>query len=304
MKIAKALLQLVRFPNLVFIFITQYAAYTCLIFPTLDSLFEVAILQTPRFYYLLFSTLCIAAAGYIINDYFDIGMDAINKPEKVTIERIFKRRTIIVWHILLNMLGLVLAAYIAFTFLQLRWITIQLLCIIALVVYSTTFKRKLVIGNVLIASLSSLAMLTLAWYEPNFPLLNTQLELVRYFWFYTVFAFFITLLREIVKDMEDIKGDGLQNCKTIPLVWGIQMAKTILYAVAFLIECLLVYLLICVPHPSSLFVYYLLFTVGLPLLAICILIYRSKNTRDFHTISTSLKYITLAGILSIFFHLL
>jgi 4-hydroxybenzoate polyprenyltransferase len=104
------------------------------------------------------------------------------------------------------MLGLVLAAYIAFTFLQLRWITIQLLCIIALVVYSTTFKRKLVIGNVLIASLSSLAMLTLAWYEPNFPLLNTQLELVRYFWFYTVFAFFITLLREIVKDMEDIKG--------------------------------------------------------------------------------------------------
>jgi 4-hydroxybenzoate polyprenyltransferase len=82
MKIAKALLQLVRFPNLVFIFITQYAAYTCLIFPTLDSLFEVAILQTPRFYYLLFSTLCIAAAGYIINDYFDIGMDAINKPEK------------------------------------------------------------------------------------------------------------------------------------------------------------------------------------------------------------------------------
>ena len=120
MKLISAFFRLIRWPNLVFIALTQFLFYYCIITPSLpESYFQQSrSLSPPVFYLLVLASVLIAAAGYIINDYFDIGIDAINKPERVTIEKIFKRRTIITWHILLNVIALMMAGYIAYHFVR------------------------------------------------------------------------------------------------------------------------------------------------------------------------------------------
>ena len=239
MNTSKAIITLIRLPNLVFIFLTQLLAYYFIIQPAVVDTGKAPTL--PPFYVLLlsFSTVLIATAGYMINDYFDIGIDAINKPGRVTIEKIFKRRTIIFWHVLLNIIGLALASYIAFQFLLLRFALIQLLCILLLVFYSTTFKRKLIIGNFVISILSALTLVTMAFYEPNFELFNVHFQHSKLLWMYVCFSFLITFIREIIKDIEDVKGDTVQNCQTIPLVWGILTAKKITYFFILLLAVLL-----------------------------------------------------------------
>ncbi|MBK7041315.1 MAG: hypothetical protein IPH46_12825 [Bacteroidetes bacterium] len=86
--------------------------------------------------------------------------------------------------------------------------------------YSTTFKRKLIVGNFSIAILTSLTLVTIAMYEPQFELFNIHFQHTKLLWVYIFFSFIITFIREIVKDIEDVKGDTAQHCETIPLVWG------------------------------------------------------------------------------------
>jgi len=297
MQKAKAVFILIRFPNLIFIFLTQVLAWYFIIYPYLVANNLTSVLSNGYLYLLAFSTTLIAAAGYMINDYFDIGIDAINKPERVTIEKIFKRRTIITWHILLNVFALMMAGYIAFHFVLLRYLGFQLLSIFLLTVYSTTFKRKLIAGNAMISVLTSLSLLSVGAYEPAFPLSDLTQHVVKLFWIYVTFAFLITFSREVVKDIEDIKGDGLQHCQTIPLVWGIQTAKNVVFGLIILLEILLVY--VCFNEFEIMFrIIYLTATVILPLLFVLYKVYKASNAVHFHAVSSLLKWITFAGILS------
>jgi 4-hydroxybenzoate polyprenyltransferase len=298
----KAFSMLVRLPNLIFIFLTQLLIWYELIRPlAFEQQLLHPVLHGRVLLLLILSTVLIAAAGYMINDYFDIGIDAINKPERVTIEKIFKRRTIIVWHIVLNVIALLMVTNIALHYLQLRYILLQLISIFLLVVYSTTFKRKLIVGNFVISILTALSLFTIAAYEPAFPIFNLGLYPVVLFWLYVFFAFLITFSREVIKDIEDIKGDDAQHCKTIPLVWGIQAAKNVVYV---LIALLLMLLLVVCFYQSrgSMFLIASITTIMLSLLVVVYKIHQATNTIHFHTISTYLKWITLAGILSLLCH--
>lgn len=294
----KAIITLIRLPNLVFIFLTQILAYYFIIHSSVLFENSHATLSTVYVLLLCFSTVLIAAAGYIINDYFDIGIDAINKPHKVTIEKIFKRRTIIIWHITLNVIALLIAAYITFYFLQLRLIAIQLLSILLLIFYSTTFKRKLVIGNLTIAFLTSLTLLTIALYEPRFELFNTDFLHSKLLWMYIIFSFIITFIREVIKDIEDVKGDTAQNCETIPLVWGITNAKRIVYFFIGLLVLLLIITNIYFFSINKILVIYLSVSVLVPVIFIYVKISRALNSAEFHNISTYIKLVTLFGIIS------
>ena len=297
----KAILTLIRFPNLLFILLTQVLCYVTLILPNLHEQHETPTLNSYQIAVFIFSTVLIAAAGYIINDYFDIGTDAINKPERVTIEKIFKRRSIIIGHVVLNLIALALTGAISYHMLKFRFLGIQLICIFLLLVYSTTFKRKLIIGNVIIALLTALTLLSMAWYEPKFPLWQWTQLYTRYFWMFTGFAFVVTLIREIIKDIEDIKGDNSIQCRTIPLVWGINSAKN-------LVIILIAILLIGVVLLGTLFfthnwplLFYFSACVVIPFLLLIIDIRQAKTSFDFNKISTRIKIITLLGILSMLF---
>ena len=294
----KAILTLIRFPNLVFIFLTQIIAYHFIICPAVTSNFILPTLSLQGATLLYFSTVLIAAAGYIINDYFDMGIDMVNKPHKMTIEKFFSRRRIIIWHILLNILGLMIAGYIAYHFVKLRFLSVQILCIFLLLVYSTTFKRKLLSGNLIIAILTSLTLYTAALYEPQFHLYDFKNSYSVSLWIYLLFSFCITFVREIIKDIEDVKGDLVQKCETIPLVFGINRAKNIVFLIAFILISIIFLASVFLLHANIILKITLLLGIVFPLFITLYLLWKANTSKQFHQMSTYIKIITFIGILS------
>jgi len=176
------------------------------------------------FYLLLISTLLIAAAGNIINDYFDVKADRVNKPKKLIIGKYIKRRWAIVMHWSFNLMGFILALYIGYE-LQNIWIPIvSFLSINLLWFYSAYFKRKPLIGNVMVALLLGvIPIYVLIFNEPNFFTLNDYL-IVPIFYI-SILAFLMNLVRELVKDIQDVRGDLRLNAQTFPIKYGIKKTK-------------------------------------------------------------------------------
>src|ERR1700748_3592419 len=157
MQLLGAFFRLIRWPNLVFIFLTQLLFYYFIQLPSFGGVSPqyAPALRPGLFYLLSLSSVLIAAAGYIINDYFDLHIDRINKPDKVVVEKMIKRRWAIIWHWILSGLGILIGFYLSW---KLRNIFIgpsNLVCVLLLWFYSTTFKKKLLIGNVLISFLTA-----------------------------------------------------------------------------------------------------------------------------------------------------
>lgn len=301
----KAILTLIRFPNLIFIFLTQWLSYECIIlhrFPFhLSHIGIIPVLTVGQSLILCFSTALIAAAGYMINDYFDMGIDTINKPQKVTVERVFSRRRIISWHVILNALALVMAACIYAEVLLLRFLLLPLFSILLLIVYSTTLKRKLFVGNFSIALLTALTVFNAALFEPNFHATDLQEKKVLVFWLYIVFAFFITFIREVIKDIEDMKGDSAIDCKTIPLVFGINTAKHIVSGISVLLILFMIISLFLKTEWSLFLSFLWILGIILPLIYAIFLLYRYNTQTQFHRLSSLIKWITFMGILSMIF---
>ncbi len=171
--------------------------------------------RDPKLGILIFSTLCITAAGYIINDYYDIKIDYINKPNRVLVGRVLKRRVAMIAHIALNAVGVGLGALVS-----LMIGSINLAAGFLLWFYSNQLKRLPFVGNLLVALLTAASILILVlYYQANQYLVYT----------YAIFAFSITLIREVIKDMEDLKGDQNFGLQTLPIYWGIRKTKRLLY---------------------------------------------------------------------------
>jgi|694.fasta_scaffold08203_3 4-hydroxybenzoate polyprenyltransferase len=204
--------------------------------------------QLPLYLFILLvlSTVLIAAGGNVINDYFDTRIDRVNKPDDVIVGRSVKRRVAMTGHLTLSGLGLLIGVFVAWRAGMPQWALIPAFSIGALWTYSTSFKRQLIIGNGLVATLTALVPLTVGLYE--LPLLKrafatpqvltlsdgTQYEMepvLPEFWYwilgYAAFAFMSTLVRELQKDMADVKGDEAEGCRTVPIVWGMRWAKGI-----------------------------------------------------------------------------
>lgn len=300
MNLVVAFLRLTRWSNLVFIILTQVLFYGCIYYP----LYQVH--QIRRLVLLVLASVFIAAAGYIINDYFDLNIDQVNKPDKNVIDRVIKRRWAIIWHLLLSFLGIVLTIFavgLQYWFVILANIS----CVALLWLYSTSFKRQLLIGNVVISLLTAWTILVLffALSSPTNAFNTSDALSVKFFrlaFLYSGFAFIISLIREAVKDMEDIKGDLRYGCKTLPIVVGIRTTKlytaiwiSVLVAVLVILQF---YVLQFGWWPSVL---YATLLVIVPLLYALLKLRRAYRSRDFAVISNLTKWIMLSGILSMIF---
>lgn len=198
------------------------------------------------FLLLMLSTVLIAAGGNVINDYFDTRIDRINKPGEVIVGRTVKRRVAMIGHIVLSSVGLVLGAFVAWRTGLLHLLLIPVFAIGALWWYSVSLKRKLFIGNGLVATLTALVPLTVGLYEipllqrafatpqivslPNGRQYEMSSDLQELWWWiivYALFAFLSTLVRELQKDMADRKGDEAEGCRTVPIVLGMGWARTL-----------------------------------------------------------------------------
>ncbi|WP_343748691.1 geranylgeranylglycerol-phosphate geranylgeranyltransferase [Fluviicola sp.] len=199
------------------------------------------------FFLLVFSTVLIAAAGNIINDYFDVKADKINKPHKVIIGKYIKPRWAIVLHWILNFVAFAIACYLSWRYKTFWYVFIHLLSINALWFYSMYFKRRFLIGNIIIAGLTALVPILCGIhflefiqsqkdYLPASWTIETPLHTGWAFGSYfntfvvLVFAFYagtLNLIREIIKDIEDVEGDLVLRAKTLPIVLGKRKTKII-----------------------------------------------------------------------------
>lgn len=274
-------LKLTRFPNLLIIGLTQYLAVIFLVaYPETwpEKLYDY------KLFLLSLSTILIAAAGYIINDYYDIKIDYVNKPDKVVVGKLVKRRIVLFSHAALNVIGICIGFY-----LSLYVGIINFAAGFMLWIYSNRLKRMPLIGNVVISSLTGLSILVVAiYYRQNYSLLIN----------YAVFAFSINLVREVIKDMEDLRGDMRFGSKTLPIIWGLRKTKYFLYGLISFFMWSLFYL----SHQLENDILNMFFIVLIvPIIYLIYLLYRADSQRRFHQLSTYCKLLMLAGISSMIF---
>jgi 4-hydroxybenzoate polyprenyltransferase len=300
MKLVTAFFRLIRWPNLLFIVVTQVLFFYCIVIPIISYTGDRTPLLQTEFYLLLLSlsSVLIAAAGYIINDYFDLNIDRVNKPDKLVVEKIIKRRWAIIWHWALSFIGICIGFYLAFK--QGQWLIAfaNIGCVLLLWFYSTTFKKKLLIGNVIISLLTAWVILVFFVYLSHF---NVS-KLFKLAVLYSGFAFIISLIREVIKDMEDMEGDEKYGCRTMPIVWGIPAAKVFTAVWLIVLICALAIIQFYALHLGWWWsVVYSIIAIIMPLLWILRKLYKAQVPKDYHRLSTAVKLVMLAGILSMIF---
>lgn len=309
MKLLIAFFRLVRSLNLLFIAITQLLFYYCIVVPVFHKAGVPVPLPTLHFILLLLASVFIAAAGYIINDYFDRNIDQVNKPNRLVVEKIINRRWAILWHFGLSLLGIILSFYVAWT-TRAWWLApVNTCCVIALWFYSTTFKRKLLSGNIIISLLTAWVVLVVGFIvhylvirTPGLYVGANASKLMRLTFLYGGFAFIISLIREVIKDIEDMQGDARYGCRTMPIVWGVQSAKVFIATwLVVLIATLVIVQAYVLPFQWWWSAAYCVLLVIIPLVYIFRKLYSANVPRDFHHLSNWVKLVMFTGILSMVF---
>ncbi|MET3541018.1 4-hydroxybenzoate polyprenyltransferase [Pontibacter aydingkolensis] len=229
------------------------------------------------------STVLIAAAGYIINDYYDVKIDAINKPGRLLIGRKIRRRRAMFAHLILSFIGVAGGLW-----LSVPVGLINLGAVLLLWGYSARLKKMLLIGNVVISLLSASMLLVVAVYANT--LNNITIG-------YALFALIISLIREIIKDMEDVKGDASFDCRTLPIVAGLRNTKLVLYPLIAIFQAFLIVVILHSRTPLLHDVYMAILVLA-PSIWLLLKLIRADRRRDFTFLSNLNKLIMLTGILS------
>lgn len=295
MTIFSDFLKLIRFKNLVIIVLTQLLIKYVLINPFSHKIS----LSNLDFSLLVLSTILIAGAGNIINDYFDIKVDRLNN-RKIIIGESIKRRSAIILHLSFSTIGIIIGFYLAWKVEIISLGFINLFSVISLWYYSTNLKRKPISGNILVAALSALVLIVVPIYdlipEPGINLNEIFIKII----YYSLFAFFFSFIREIIKDLEDYEGDKKLGMKTFAIAMGVERTKKVLKILTFMILSSFVYVLAITFATNLYFFIYFLLLLTIPLFTFLVMLIKSKTKKDFYVLSSLLKLIMVAGIFSMF----
>lgn len=282
--------RLIRIQNLLIVTLTQFFAYYFL-----NKNLNLIDIINPNFLYLVMATVLVAAAGYIINDYMDVKLDLVNKPNKVIIGQSISRRWAMFLHLSLTFFAIIFSLKIS-----IKVLILIIACTFMLWLYSQFLKKTYLAGNLLVSILTAFTIFIL-WF------FNNQINLYGIIT-YSVFAFLTTLLREIVKDTEDLRGDEKFKAKTLPIVVGVRKAKNVILALQAII---LVFTLLLASwfgalsnanyQTNFLFITYTLFLVCMPMLINIWLIKTADIKNDFSRLSLLIKLNMLLGIFSMCF---
>ena len=252
---------------------------------------------------LIIATICIAAAGNIINDINDIETDFINKPDKLIIDKTISEKTAYNLFIFFNILGVGIGFYVSNYVGKNAFFSLFVIISALLYVYASYLKQILLIGNIVISILVALSILIVGIFEliPSITPENRQFQLTffKIILDYTLFAFMINLLREIAKDLEDIDGDYKASMNTLPIVFGRKRATILLFILTFIPLFGIAFYVINSLYKEPIAVgYFLLFIMG-PLIYICIKSFNAESKKDYHHISSLLKLVMFFGMLSL-----
>ncbi|MEZ4796527.1 MAG: geranylgeranylglycerol-phosphate geranylgeranyltransferase [Flavobacteriaceae bacterium] len=294
------LLKLIRWKNLLLIALVQF-----LIKYALLEQFEVVrfTLNDFGFSLLVLATLCIAAAGNIINDIYDVETDLVNKPNKVIVGKSISEKTAFNLYIIFTVVGVGLGFYISNLVGRSGFSAIFVIISALLYIYATYLKQTTLIGNILVSFLVAMSLIIVGLFE-LLPVITeqnreTQLTFFKIIFDYSIFAFMINLLREIVKDIEDINGDYKVEMKTLPIVIGRERALKVVFGLAFIPLFAIAYYVVTFLYKHYIAVGYFLIFVIAPLLYFIIKSFSAETKKDIGFLSVLLKFIMLFGILSI-----
>ena len=304
-----AFFKLVRWPNLLITALTMCLVYHCV----------MRMSSTLMFTLMVISMVLIQAGGYVINDIFDKDIDVVNKPEKLIVGKIFTERQCKLFYIVLTVIGLACALVGSIMALGKSFITIfafMVLLACLLYTYSSRYKKELVIGN-LIVSISVAFAVFLPWIFQMLyiskhelllitmrPLMQFSLHIVL---IYTAFAFLMTFIREIVKDMQDVEGDERSHCRTMPIAWGIKTAQVIVLMLSLLTFVMIVYAKEYLYDYGFVTTSYILYGSGIFMLTMLFSNVFSlfdpslRTSKHFYMQSIAMKISMLVGVLSMFF---
>ena len=273
----KGFTKAIRIPHLFGIVIVQFLTASYLIKVPNE------VLLSWEFILLTTSITMLAAAGYLINDYYDQKIDLVNRPDRVVVGIHLRRRRALVAHMGLSILAIMIGLWID------RWLGLfNFFASFMLWLHSNYFRRVLLLGNIMVALMHVMIILVVATY---FQAYNTYLLA------YSLFAFVAIFIREVVKDLRGVKGDAAHGAETISVTWGIRTAKKLIYLSIFCGIIFMIYFLEgALPTNSGFY-----FLALLPFLGWFIYRIQSADTQShYRTLKKSIDWIILSGILSIF----
>jgi 4-hydroxybenzoate polyprenyltransferase len=298
----RTIFNMLRVPNLLIIAFTFLMLRYLVFIPVYSSFSMTPGMGSLQYLIMITATILIAAAGYVSNDYFDVVTDRINKPEKQYIGKQISPGSALVIALLLSFAAIILSTWL--TLIIRSWMPATLLLIALAVVwwYAVQLKKSYLWGNIAVACMSA-GTIAMAWLVETqcsqIPSETSQI-ITRIVSVISIFAFLLTLLREILKDIEDIKGDRLIDCKSLPIVKGIAFTKSTLFVITLTTIILLaiaqIYLF---QYQRFTAVLWLLICVEIPLICFATALQKSKTKTEYHRLSSLLKLIMLTGILTV-----
>jgi len=275
-----SLFSVVRGYNILIIIIAQYLTSVYILAPALpikEILFDV------NLFMIVVASATAIASGYIINNFYDSEKDLINRPNKSMLDRLVGQRTKLNFYFILNFLSLLSALFVSY-----KATLFFFLFIFGIWFYSHKLKKYLFIGNLVAATLAVIPLFAVFIYYKNFDLV---------IFVHATFLFIIISMRELVKDLENLKGDLLQNYQTIPVIYGSLVSKKILTFLS-LLALLPTYLLI-VKFDIGAMDYFFLGSI-IALLIFVILLWKSNKKLHYLLLHNILKFIVVIGVFCIF----
>jgi 4-hydroxybenzoate polyprenyltransferase len=291
-----AYFKIIRWKNLLIIAYTFYLLKFQL-FPSFEIITKLSLIQ---FLTLLLSVLLITAAGYIINDIFDVKADLINKPSKVIVSKIISIEKANKWYLFTNTLGVVLGIILCLNIQKPSYSFIFIGTSLLLYYYAKIFKGIPFFGNFIVSFLVALSFSLVVFFDLNFEIKNSEQQTVNSVMLLLfIFAFFINLIREIIKDIEDIDGDNYLNLNTLPILFGRNRIRYLASYLCLIPILLLILILVNYAEIYKITCLYLFIFTLLPLMYIFIKLRDCKSTKQFQKISLLLKIILFCGVNSI-----
>ena len=275
-----SLFSVVRGYNILIIIIAQYLTSIYILAPQLpvkEILFDV------NLFMIVVASATAIASGYIINNFYDREKDLINRPTKSMLDRLVGQRKKLNFYLVLNFLSLVSALFVSY-----RAALFFFLFIFGIWLYSHKLKKYPFIGNFVAATLAVIPLFAVFVYYKNFDLV---------IFVHATFLFIIISMRELVKDLENLKGDLLQNYHTIPVIYGSLASKKILTFLS-LLALLPTYLLIVKFDIGAMDFYFLGSIIAL--LIFVILLWKSNKKLHYLVLHNILKFIVVIGVFCIF----
>lgn len=295
---------LIRWPNLLIAGLVQYLLYFKVLQPFFAQFGISYSLDVLRLSMLVVMTMCIAAGGYIVNDIADVRTDEINRPARVVIGKHLSHQTAYWLYFMFQIVGFTLWLYLVFYVRRIPLLSVFPLLIGGLALYSLYLKRLPLLGNVLIALLCA-AVPGMVWLleQQAFVQLSARdveagqrLKIV--FLWYMASAFVLTLYRELVKDMEDVKGDAATGLRTLPVIWGVSATRYLALVFA-LVSALVVGVMLWQLQPE-LHAWKQIgygISVLLPIMVSILSLFRARTAADYRRLSHLAKLIILMGLL-------